>query len=71
MFRNLVLLCMLLLMVGCSYEPIKPWHRDILSQEHMLTGGNPMISAIDGKIYFSREASHGVTGFGGGGCGCN
>jgi hypothetical protein len=31
----------------------------------------PLDAAIDDHIYFSKEASSGGRGFGGGGCGCN
>jgi len=50
---------------------VKPWERDILSRPAMQIDPNPMISACDDHIYFSREASKGGRGFGGGGCGCN
>jgi hypothetical protein len=32
---------------------------------------DPLEMAIDEHIYFSKEASSGGRGFGGGGCGCN
>jgi hypothetical protein len=31
----------------------------------------PLDATIDDHIYFSKEASSGGRGFGGGGCGCN
>ena len=34
-------------------------------------GEDPLEAAIDDHIYFSKEASSGGRGFGGGGCGCN
>jgi hypothetical protein len=54
---------------GCA--GVKPWERDILSRPGMQLDPNPLISACDDHIYFSREASKGGRGFGGGGCGCN
>ena len=32
---------------------------------------DPLEAAVDDHIYFSKEASSGGQGFGGGGCGCN
>jgi hypothetical protein len=32
---------------------------------------DPIEAAADEHIYFSKEASSGGQGFGGGGCGCN
>jgi hypothetical protein len=32
---------------------------------------DPLESSADDHIYFSKEASSGGQGFGGGGCGCN
>jgi hypothetical protein len=60
-----------LLLSACASEPLKPWHRDILAQPHMQLGGDSMHSKVDKKMYFSREASRGASGLGGGGCGCN
>jgi len=57
------------LLSGCA--GVKPWERDILSRPGMQIDASPMISACDDHIYFSREASQGGRGFGGGGCGCN
>jgi hypothetical protein len=62
------------LLAGCAgMKPayVKPWERDILSRPAMQLDPEPMISGCDDHIYFSREASKGGNGFGGGGCGCN
>ncbi|MAA70874.1 MAG: hypothetical protein CL679_03990 [Bermanella sp.] len=56
---------------GCSSLGVKPWERDILAREDMALENAPMDSAFDDHIYFSKEASSGGKGFGGGGCGCN
>jgi hypothetical protein len=56
---------------GCSSLGVKPWERDILAREDMALHNAPMDSAFDDHIYFSKEASSGGKGFGGGGCGCN
>ena len=54
---------------GCA--SVKPWERDILAEPAMQLDPNPVVSSSDDHIYFSREASKGGRGFGGGGCGCN
>ena len=36
-----------------------------------LNNGYKLIDTTDDHIYFSKEASSGGRGFGGGGCGCN
>ena len=56
---------------GCATVGVKPWERDQLARPAMQLDPNPVESAIDEHIYFSKEASSGGRGFGGGGCGCN
>jgi hypothetical protein len=56
---------------GCASLGVKPWERDQLSRPEMQLDPDPLESAIDDHIYFSKEASSGGRGFGGGGCGCN
>jgi len=56
---------------GCSSMGVKPWERDILARDDMALDSASMDSAFDDHIYFSKEASSGGQGFGGGGCGCN
>jgi len=57
------------LLPACTH--VKPWERDVMSRPAMQPDADPMISGCDDHIYFSREASKGGRGFGGGGCGCN
>ena len=59
------------LLSGCSSLGVKPWQRDLLAKKSMQLNSAPLDSAIDDHIYFSKEASTGGRGFGGGGCGCN
>lgn len=66
-----VLLIVSSLLVGCSSLGVKPWERDILAREDMALENAPLDSGFDDHIYFSKEASSGGKGFGGGGCGCN
>jgi Domain of unknown function (DUF4266) len=59
------------LLSGCTSLGVKPWERDLMAKKSMQPNGYPLESAIDDHIYFSKEASAGGRGFGGGGCGCN
>ncbi|MBK9305460.1 MAG: DUF4266 domain-containing protein [bacterium] len=59
------------LLGGCASLGVQPWERDLLAQRAMRLDGDPVTVALDEHIYFSKEASTGGAGFGGGGCGCN
>jgi hypothetical protein len=50
---------------------VRPWQRGILARDDMRLDFSPLDLATDDHIYFSKEASSGGRGFGGGGCGCN
>jgi len=52
-------------------EEVKPWEKDVLAQESMQFPQDKMFSFSDDHIFFSKEASTGGNGVGGGGCGCN
>jgi hypothetical protein len=56
-------------LAGCA--GVEPWDRDVLAQPRMQIVSDPAETAADEHIYFSKEASSGGRGFGGGGCGCN
>ena len=56
---------------GCSSLGVEPWEKDLLAKDEMSLNAEPIDSALDDHIYFSKEASSGGKGFGGGGCGCN
>jgi len=58
-----------LLLGGCA--GVEPWDRDVLARPEMQIVNDPNEAAADDHIYFSKEASSGGQGFGGGGCGCN
>ena len=58
-------------LAGCAGMGVQPWERDLLAQDAMAVGGDPLDAAIDAHIYFSKEASTGGLSLGGGGCGCN
>ena len=59
----------LLALAGCA--GVQPWERDVLARPEMSLDNAALDAAIDDHIYFSKEASSGGRGFGGGGCGCN
>ena len=67
----LVLLLLSLLSSGCATMGVQVWERDILAKPEMQLDNQTIDRAIDDHIYFSKEASSGGRGFGGGGCGCN
>lgn len=54
---------------GCTTT--QPWERGTLADYTMRPDRDPLIGAMTEHIYFSREASAGGEGVGGGGCGCN
>ncbi len=56
---------------GCSSMGVEPWEREVLAKDEMQLTSDPVEAALDDHIYFSKEASSGGRGFGGGGCGCN
>lgn len=69
MTRSTLLIVLALTASGCT--AVQPWERDVLARPEMSLDANPLDAAIDDHIYFSKEASSGGRGFGGGGCGCN
>lgn len=56
---------------GCSNLGVKPWERDLLADPDMQLTVSGVDAGLDDHIYFSKEATSGGRGFGGGGCGCN
>ena len=70
-YKLLILLSAMLMVTACSSMGVEPWERDVLAKEEMQLVTNPLEAALDDHIYFSKEASSGGRGFGGGGCGCN
>jgi len=72
MRRRLGLLLVLpVLAAGCASMGVEPWERDVLAKDEMQLTTDEIEAATDDHIYFSKEASSGGRGFGGGGCGCN
>ena len=58
-------------LAACGGLGVKPWDRDLLAEPEMQIGADGLRIAVDEHIYFSKEATSGGRGFGGGGCGCN
>jgi hypothetical protein len=57
---------------GCALiEPVQPWEKGYLSRPEMTFEVDRQDAAFTEHVYFSKEASSGGTGVGGGGCGCN
>ncbi len=69
--RIIIVCASAMLFSACSTMGVEAWERDILAKEEMQLVADPLEAAIDDHIYFSKEASSGGRGFGGGGCGCN
>lgn len=50
---------------------VDPWQRDLLAKDSMKLSQDYFDQFFDEHIYFSKEATSGGQGVGGGGCGCN
>ncbi len=57
--------------LGEGVSSVQPWQRDLLAAPGMEIDPDPIETALDEHIYFSKEASSGGLGSSGGGCGCN
>lgn len=70
--RRLIIVCAVAAgLGGCASTGVAPWDRGVLARQDMQLDAYPIDAALDDHIYFSKEASSGGRGFGGGGCGCN
>jgi len=56
-------------LTGCAH--VQPWERGALAGYKMNRDRDPLKTASDEHVYFSREAATGGQGVGGAGCGCN
>ena len=65
------LLVLFSLITGCSSMGVEPWERDLLAKDSMQLVPDYFDNFYDEHIYFSKEATSGGQGVGGGGCGCN
>jgi hypothetical protein len=62
---------MVAVLSSCASMGVEPWERDLLAKDSMQLVPNFLDNFYDEHIYFSKEASSGGQGVGGGGCGCN
>jgi len=69
--KSLLLFTVIALLTGCSSMGVEPWERDLLAKDSMQLVPDYFDNFYDEHIYFSKEASSGGQGVGGGGCGCN
>ncbi len=58
-----------LFLASCAKVPID--QRGYLAKKVMQPDRHELGDAMSDHMFFSREASHGGNGIGGGGCGCN
>ena len=54
---------------GC--DTVEPWEKGALAQYTMLPERDPLERSMSDHVFYTREAAHGGSGVGGGGCGCN
>ena len=69
--RAVAILSVMITISACSSMGIQPWERDLLAKDSMQLVPDYLDNFMDEHIYFSKEASSGGQGVGGGGCGCN
>ncbi len=57
---------------ACStMQAVQPWEKGKLARQDMRFDRDNLDTRFVDHTYFSKEASSGGTGVGGGGCGCN
>lgn len=69
--RTFMVIFMMVFLSACSSWGVQPWERDLLAKDSMQLVPDYLDNFYDEHIYFSKEASSGGQGVGGGGCGCN
>lgn len=69
LFAWIVLAVLFSVGVGCS--TVEPYQKGNLSDYTMRSDRDELASVMTSHIQFSREATTGGEGVGGGGCGCN
>ena len=62
---------LLLMLIGSGCQSVQPWERGTLSDYTMRPDRDALHKAMKAHVYYTREASSGGQGIGGGGCGCN
>jgi len=69
--KALTIILLMPILGGCALERVAVYERETLARDDMQLTTDALEAATDDHIYFSKEASSGGRGFGGGGCGCN
>jgi len=69
--KALSILAMATLLLGSGCANVRPWQRGTLADYTMRGDRDPLGTAQQEHIWFSREEASGGRGVGGGGCGCN
>lgn len=71
--RILRITCLLLLLSSLlsACTEVRPWQRGNFARPEMQWQADPLESALNDHIFFSKEASSGGNSAAGGGCGCN
>lgn len=67
---SIVSLCLTLSACG-AMQTVQPWEKGKLARQDMRFDRDNLDARFVDHTYFSKEASSGGTGVGGGGCGCN
>lgn len=67
----LMTLCLAGLVLGSGCSTVQPWQKAHLADYTMRPDRDPLDVTLMEHVYFTREASSGGRGVGGGGCGCN
>jgi hypothetical protein len=66
------MLALCLIMAGaCTFEPVKPYERELLADPLMSFARDPLSDQYLQHVYDVREGARGATTSQGGGCGCN
>lgn len=68
---RLFFIIFILAQATCSVTEVKPWEKKVLALPAMEMGKASTSESLQGRFYFSREASSGGSGSAVSGCGCN
>lgn len=67
--RTIAAVLILVAVAGCA--TVQPWEKGNIAKPQMALETDPLDAKFTQHTYFSKEASSGGYGAGGGGCGCN
>ena len=68
---SLVVAVGMTVIVGAGCSSVKPWEMGTFATYGMRADRDPIDDTFAEHVHFTREASSGGRGVGGGGCGCN